>query len=391
MNTKIEDSNILSIESKQGLYSVGEKLYINKLNALAEASKTKQTPTWDFNYSVFDQCCKKPRTNVSLLELYRLRALQLREQYDYLILAFSGGADSDNILQAFINNNIKLDELWTDWPIEMTEKSGYQLNYSLDAKNMPVEFELVVKPVLEKLKQTNPEIKIHFSDSIKINMNQEFSEEQQLKIVSTVAPAPTVLRYGYLHHYIENEVKSKNSCVIIGVDKCIPYASNGVYGFVISDTPTFLKSTTTISGEPCVYEYFYWTPDFPDIVVEQARLVWDYLLANRSFLQKKMDELFSNSSLWLDREKSLDGIIKYITYPKWDFSKIQVGKSGLIKAENHYIFSTFHTEQVVQRGSSILKNMISVLNKDLSFDTRPGSLELKPFYNFHKLGDIKNV
>jgi len=47
----------------------------------------------------------------SLDFLYALRARQLREKYDYLVLYFSGGADSTNILKTFIDNNIFLDEI----------------------------------------------------------------------------------------------------------------------------------------------------------------------------------------------------------------------------------------------------------------------------------------
>ena len=47
----------------------------------------------------------------SLEYLYKIRAQQLRDQYNYLILYYSGGSDSITALNAFIKNNIYLDEV----------------------------------------------------------------------------------------------------------------------------------------------------------------------------------------------------------------------------------------------------------------------------------------
>ena len=52
----------------------------------------------------------------NLLTLYKQRAEQLREKYDYLVMYYSGGADSTNALHAFIDNNIFLDELIMHMP-----------------------------------------------------------------------------------------------------------------------------------------------------------------------------------------------------------------------------------------------------------------------------------
>lgn len=47
----------------------------------------------------------------SLKQLYKERAIQIRDNYDYLILYFSGGSDSITVLNAFLDNNIPLDEV----------------------------------------------------------------------------------------------------------------------------------------------------------------------------------------------------------------------------------------------------------------------------------------
>jgi len=46
-----------------------------------------------------------------LQEMYRLRAQQIRDTYDYVVLYFSGGSDSITALNAFVKNNIHIDEI----------------------------------------------------------------------------------------------------------------------------------------------------------------------------------------------------------------------------------------------------------------------------------------
>jgi len=53
----------------------------------------------------------------TLSDLYHNRAQQLRNKYDYLVLWYSGGADSDTALNSFIDNNIHIDEIvsWVNY------------------------------------------------------------------------------------------------------------------------------------------------------------------------------------------------------------------------------------------------------------------------------------
>ena len=63
----------------------------------------------DDYFSQFDWT-KEPQQ--SLKELYKQRAIQLRDKYDYLILSYSGGSDSHQALETFLNNNIFIDEIF---------------------------------------------------------------------------------------------------------------------------------------------------------------------------------------------------------------------------------------------------------------------------------------
>ena len=98
------DNSITMIENEtEGYWQVGDKKFSNKFYALLHATKTSQ----HIEYIYFDDVWKNFDRNllgkIGLKELYRQRAQQLRDQYDYLILYFSGGADSYNVLCSFVD------------------------------------------------------------------------------------------------------------------------------------------------------------------------------------------------------------------------------------------------------------------------------------------------
>ena len=103
--------NELTEYKRLGYYSVGDKILINKADALIEATSSKNNVHWNFNDEIFSFIDWTIPIDVSLNELYRQRAQQLRDKYDYLSLYYSGGVDSTNVLHAFIDNNILLDEI----------------------------------------------------------------------------------------------------------------------------------------------------------------------------------------------------------------------------------------------------------------------------------------
>ena len=96
---------LLEQNPKLGFYTVNGKNFYSKPQALLEATATGQFPTWNFNREVFSRMDTTKEPQLSLRELYRMRAQQLRDRYDYIRLEFSGGSDSATVLYSFINNN----------------------------------------------------------------------------------------------------------------------------------------------------------------------------------------------------------------------------------------------------------------------------------------------
>lgn len=99
-------------------YYIKNKKTEEKIYSINELINTSHT-SWD-NYEFYDpnkNFWSKQEWTIepeeSLRELYKQRAIQIRESYDYLILYYSGGSDSSTILRTFLDNNIFLDEIVT--------------------------------------------------------------------------------------------------------------------------------------------------------------------------------------------------------------------------------------------------------------------------------------
>jgi len=107
-------------------YSVGKKLFLNKIDAILYANKNLQDVNWHFHQEIFKNYKWEEEPPLSLDEYYRIRANEIRNQFDYVVILCSGGADSTNVLKTFINNNIKVDEIIASAPLEGIK--NYQFN-----------------------------------------------------------------------------------------------------------------------------------------------------------------------------------------------------------------------------------------------------------------------
>ena len=148
---------------KLGYYTVGDNVYYSKVQALIEATNTDQFPTWDFNNNVYGQqdWLQEPETNIR--ELYRLRAQQLRDKYDYIRIECSGGSDSTQALFSFLLNGIHVDEIVFRYPKAGTEKISIDVrNYKCE--NTLSEYEFATRPLLDWVATNHPQVKITVHD-----------------------------------------------------------------------------------------------------------------------------------------------------------------------------------------------------------------------------------
>lgn len=384
---KFEDSAVPFEKTINGYYRVGEKFFYKNFNAILESNITKLPISWDFHRSKFTSSINNRNLNLNLDEQYKLRAKQLRDSYDYLILAFSGGSDSDNILRVFLKNNIKLDEVWSSFPKTLIEKSNYIISHDLDASNMPSEYYLVIEPELKKLAVTNPEIKITVSDPSAQLTNEDY--EDTLTVLNFPQSYMAIKRWRLLIEHIRRLTqKGKKVAAILGADKPIPHIKDNAYGILFSDKGTFLKSDIVLD-ELFSIEYFYWSTNFPDLPIAQGRKLWNYLLGNKEITSNLLKNQIAGNPNVLFRNKGFDEITKKICYPDWDFTKHQVGKSNFLNNIQYSKFLAPHMSNKFYQSYMHNINIINRLDPTISFNDGKSALsDVKLHYSFYSLGEI---
>lgn len=305
--------------SKNVYWKVSDKVFSNKFDALLEATKNKKDVTFHYYDEIFERYDKSLLGKNSLKTLYKARAQQLRDDYDYLILYFSGGADSYNILRTFIDNQIKLDEVCVKWPMAVIEKNMYSPNnQDKSAFNYLSEWDYAIKPVLEELKNSHPEIKIQITDWSK-NLDDTFFNEENFR----KANAWNDVEVAYTLAISENEIdlidRGKQVAAIYGIDKPILALINGNW------LCSFLDASIGI-GAPLDHnqnsiEYFYWTPKMPELPLEQAHTLCTYIDNHPDIKKFFFNETYSD---WSQEQKNIsvqmqNDIIKSVIYDTWDF------------------------------------------------------------------------
>ena len=105
---------------------------LNVYHTLIEAVQSNRTVWFYYHDDVFRNVDWKVEPLLSLDELYRIRAQQLRDKYPYLLLCYSGGNDSTNMLETFYYNNIHIDEILVVGAVSQDPNKKTDINHNGD-------------------------------------------------------------------------------------------------------------------------------------------------------------------------------------------------------------------------------------------------------------------
>ena len=259
----------------RGHYIVGWKLFFNKIEALQYASHTGFTIRWSFNDDVYSSMDWTIPIEKSLKELYKERAQQLREQYDWIVLHFSGGQDSIAMLHAFIDNGIHLDQISIQAPESMRQFSN---GTTTTFDNFWAELDYQSIPYLKKHSAQLSKTKIEIFDSSK--SASLFDTENWTDILAPSTSFHIGLIARAMCQYTDKYVmklseQGKKSCQLMGIDKPKVHINGDDYYCLFSDQDAYHipPARTELLGhyEQSTVEFFYWTPSLPQIVIKQAQ------------------------------------------------------------------------------------------------------------------------
>lgn len=326
---------MLDLNVNSSYYSVNGERFYNKLYAVKRAAELNTIPRWSFFENAFDSIDVTTLGKVSLTELYRQRALQLRDSYDYLILHYSGGSDSWNILNTFLKNNIKLDCVLVSRPKRMTDKNLYTPNvHDITGYNMSSEWDIVIKKDLTWLAAHYPNIKIEISDWTEALIESERNMDDVMSSITTQTPLNCIFKNQQVC-YSEQEQLSLGKSVarIYGIDKPKLATKDNVCYYYFMDVS--FSTLSESAANPQGTEYFYSTPKFPILAAEQAYAVFSYYKAAAERRHLLLDSAGRQSRDWAGLSTSqiyesiyqAESAIRPILYPEWDMTRFQATKS----------------------------------------------------------------
>jgi len=261
-----------------GHYSVNNKVFISKIEAVLEAQKTLTEIRWNFHRDVFNQIDWLTEPALSLDELYRLRAQQIRDSYDYVIVMCSGGADSTNVIKSFLNNGIHVDEVIGSAP--MSGLSNWDWNdKDTSASNTMSETKYALFPLLHEISVNFPKVKVTINDFFEDIINSK-TDDWLYKCPDWITPSVTgkgdLNKFKYLKDMAE---AGKRIGIVWGCDKpLLRYDEHGNVYTMITD----LGVNNVVLPFDILYPnvnriLFYWGPEMPEVLVKQSHVTAKYI------------------------------------------------------------------------------------------------------------------
>jgi len=385
---------------QNGYYQVGSKIFAHKIYALQEASQSQQTIDWNFNKSIFDKFDWRKPLGINLLELYRIRAEQIRNKYRYIIAMWSGGGDSTTMVEAFCDNGIHLDEVVCVWPITQSQNLYTPNPLDRSGENMPSEWDFSIKPQIEKLKKKYPNLKITIID-------QDLAEKEEYRD-DTVR---IVGKHSYLAiqkgRHIDRLIQQRQEtyghgvATIWGISPVDVIKTDNWLSMYFCDQVMgqCMTSDYTLSGVHRKIEYFYWSPEFPELIREQAHVLLNDLNVNphhRAYiyhykLQKDGSFLCQHSADYeITRQWK-----KSLIYPNYPRNQFQVAK----QIDSHH-FSTWETwfhrqshaqefldpwQSAIQQHQKLIDSQYLVMHNSVVCRYK---MFFSPFYTIGRIKDI---
>jgi hypothetical protein len=318
------------INKKLGYYRCGTFEFDSKIQACIYATRISQPVTWHFNEDIFEKYNWGAEPVESLDLLYDLRTKELRETYDYIMISYSGGADSHNIVESFLRQGLHIDELVIN-TMEKANKKFTDINRNnINPENAAAEHHLQTMPRLKEIQQRSPKTKITILDMTDYLLNSWLAVGDASWVMDKregLNPL-NVTRFNYIHFSDVRKQfdKDKKIALILGVEKPRTFIhTNGKFYIRFTDRATnIITIAEHIKEYPnAVVEYFYWSPDSIRILCKQAHVIKKWLEANPEKQKLWFHKNMTAETYRLIHERALRPLI----YSNWDNTWYQADKA----------------------------------------------------------------
>ncbi len=317
-----------------GYYSVGKTIFFSKVEACVFATNLykrlksiynidpKSLVRWHFNNDIFEKYDWKVESDKTLDNLYDERAKKLRHKYDYIMICYSGGADSHNMLMSFLRQGLFVDE------IVVTHMHDIAKNYTIvDTNNLEsqhfyeAEYQLQILPRLREISAMSPKTRITVldtSNSIKDFFSLAKDESWIFKVREELNPVDAsrfdLLKFAKIERNLDN---NKKIAVILGIDKIklsIDKNTNECKIYFTDRITNQIPISEHIKDYTNTYiEFFYWSADACELLCKQGHVVKKWL-ENNPFMQQFF---YDKPNLLKDNRYITDRVLRSVLYTTW--------------------------------------------------------------------------
>lgn len=263
---------------RYGHYQVGDLVVYSKVEAIELSIRLGSTPTWHYNDEVFSSMdwSKEPDRNLS--DFYKDRARQIRDAYDHVVLFYSGGADSHNMLESFLHAGVRIDEIASFHSLDADRDRDSEFNKEI--------FQTAI-PVVESFKRQgrlSSETQHRLIDMGEIidRFCQDIDWLDFPYMIGSAVSINNVAR-SHLRKYIRDWAdiidQGKRLVLVWGHDKPRIMSEGSRFFLNFMDIFDNCVSTKIQQSVPAGWydEIFYSTPDLPEMVVKQAHVIKRFL------------------------------------------------------------------------------------------------------------------
>lgn len=385
------------MKNKLGFYyKVNDQIFYNKIDAVTYASKTLADVTWHFHQDIFNAVDWTVEPELSLDDFYRLRATQIREEYDYVVILCSGGADSTNVVKSFLNNGILPDEIIAAAPLDGLNNYNFNANDTSHINTMS-ETKYAQLPLMDEISKKYPNIKITLHDYFQDMLDYQ-PEEWLYQCEDWVHPSSRArYRYERVSHLKNIAESGKRIAFVYGIDKptlTVDDATGDIFT-VFADLPVNVQRPAFDREYVNVDNVlFYWTGDLPLMMVKQAHelAAWIFKLENANALKYLRIHSRATKTSWAEnrlRHSRYERAIVPCIYPSTHRSVFQAEKpTSIFLGEHDGWFYQLHNKTMLNQ--MMVSDTVSFFKKINLKYINPGNNGFQTYINSYKVGNISN-
>jgi hypothetical protein len=247
-------------------YTVDGKRFNNKTLGLLYAKNIGSDLHWYYYDKEFSQYNWTIEPTESLDELYRRRAQQLRDQYKKIAICYSGGYDSTNIINTFLENKLFIDEVIIVGAFSKDKQAGSDENHNGE----------IYYNAFPKLKELDPRTKVTIIDYTTLWDKLELVKQYDVELLSNLNTHYSP-HHWFWYQLSEFTYNKEDTAIIWGCDKPLVFKKNNKFYHHFSDAAAtsygFQGRMNYDNQVGTTNINFYWSTDCVPLIIKQCHTI----------------------------------------------------------------------------------------------------------------------